>query len=441
MNTTLTTARRPRKHCEDGWSKYGLLLLGVSATLYLDLIVVAGFDVRPVQLAPVLIAFIALPFLPSIRADVLGVYFLLPCVWACYMLVRHLAFDDAGQLICARTLVNVIAYFTSLTLLLRTGRINWLLAGLLLGTLISVALALADINLPHMATLSVRMSSGRWQGLMPGANRFGNLCAIASITGIGLLTLKGCLVFRLVLALATAGALLGLAMSGSRGATLTTGLSIIFLLWLTGRVKGRPFFTPRIIVFSGLALMVAVVLFSYKKESIPERLVALIESPDDAMAAIENDVRRDLFEIAFDIFHESPVIGAGASAAIFTIPTRRGRLEISSHSMYLKLLSTSGLVGLIGYLTLPMYILLRLGSSVRRTSKGRMRDSSLTPLALTWLLLTLCHGFVISIAETTHVWLFFAATAYVCIKETERTTAFRFSRTYSRTLVTSIPRA
>jgi O-antigen ligase len=440
MNTTLTTARRLPKHCEEAWSKYGLLLLGVSATLYLDLIVVAGFDVRPVQLAPVLIAIIAIPFLPSIRTDVLGIYFLLPCIWACYMLVRHLAFDDAGQLICARTLVNMTAYCASLTLLLRTGRINWLLAGLLMGTLVSVALAFADINLPQMATLSVRMSNGRWQGLMPGANRFGNLCAIASITGIGLLTLEGRLVFRLVLALTTAGALLGLAMSGSRGATLTTGLSIILLLWLTGRAKGRPCFTPRIIVFSALAVMIAVVLFSYKKESIPERLVTLIESPNDAMAAIEDDVRRDLFEIAFDIFHESPVIGAGASAATFTIPTRRGTLAISSHSMYLKLLSTSGLVGLIGYLALPMFILLRLGSSVRLASTRRSRDSSLAPLALTWLLLTLCHGFVISIAETTHVWLFFAATAFVCIKETERTTAFRFSRTHSRTFVAPIPR-
>jgi O-antigen ligase len=138
------------------------------------------------------------------------------------------------------------------------------------------------------------------------------------------------------------------------------------------------------------------------------------------MAAIEGDVRRDLFEIAFDIFVESPLVGAGASAAMFTIFTRGGVIEISSHNMYLKVLSTSGVLGLIGYLALPMFVLLRLGSELLFAPPRRVGDNSLMPLALTWLLLILSHGTVISIDQTTHVWLLFAATAYVCIQQTER---------------------
>ena len=96
MNATPTTTHYRRKHREESWPKYGLFILGFSVTLYLDLVIVGGFDVRPVQLVPVLIAFVAIPFLPSIRGDVSRICIVLPCVWACYMLARHVAFDNAG---------------------------------------------------------------------------------------------------------------------------------------------------------------------------------------------------------------------------------------------------------------------------------------------------------------------------------------------------------
>jgi len=432
MNPTLVAAHRLAKKREESWPKYALLLLGVSVTLYLNLTVVAGFDVRPVQLVPVLVAFIVILFVPSIRSDVPKIYFVLPCLWACYILVRHFVFDDTGQLLCVRTLVNVAAYLAALKLLLQTGRINWLLAGLLMGTLISVMLAMADINLPQMVTPSVRMGNGRWQGLMPGANRFANLCAIAFITGISLLTIKNRLIFRVAIIFVTAGALLGLAMSGSRGATLTTGVSTVFLLWLAGRAQGRLFFSPRIIALSALALMVGVALFTYNRELLPERLVALIESPNDALAKIEDDSRRDLFEIAYDIFQEHPVFGAGASAVSFTISTRQGEIETTSHNLYLQFLSTSGLVGLIGYLALPLLVLFRLGYAVLFSRRRLNQGSSLAPLSLSWLLLILLHGLVISIGQTVHVWLLFAASAYVCIEQTKRRTALQSSKKRSR---------
>jgi O-antigen ligase len=235
----------------------------------------------------------------------------------------------------------------------------------------------------------------------------------------------------LIIALTTSGALLGLAMSGSRGATLTTAVSIVFLLWLTGRAEGRLFFTPRIIVFSVIVVLLGVTLFPHYRDYIPERLVTLVQSPDDALALIEDDVRRDLFEIALDIFLESPIVGAGASAAFFTVQTARGEIEISSHNMYLKLLSTSGVVGLVGYLALPMYVFVRLGSRVLLASAPQTRRVLLSPIALTWLLLIMSHGVVISIGQTTHVWLLFAATTYVCVQQTERTVARRPSRAHA----------
>jgi O-antigen ligase len=336
------------------------------------------------------------------------------------MLVRHSAFDNAdGRIICARTVVNVMAYLTTLTLLLRSGRVHWLLAGILTGMLISVGLAFADLNLPQMVTSSVRMGNGRWQGLMPGANRFANLCAITFTTSVGLLAIRQLRAFRLLLAAVAGAGLLGLAMSGSRGATLTTGLSIVCLLWLTGLIRGRLFFSQRILVFSALAFAVGLVLFSFYKEIIPHRLVVLIEAPEVAWAEMEDDVRRDLFEIAFDIFRESPFIGAGGSAAMFTIFSQGDVIDISSHNMYLKVLSTSGAVGLTGYLALPAFLLLRLGSAVLPAARRRMDEGSHIPLALTWLVLILSHGVVISIDQTTHVWLLFAAAAYVCIRQAE----------------------
>jgi O-antigen ligase len=432
MNTALATTSHRLKDRREFWPNYGLFFLGVSVTLYLNLTTVAGFDVRPVQLGPILVAFIAFLFLPSINKNVPRIYFVLPCLWACYMLVRHTVFDDAGQLVCVRTLVNVVAYLTALKCMLRIGRINWLLAGLLLGMVISVALAMFNFDLPQMVTTSVRMGNGRWQGLMPGANRFANLCAITFVTGVGLLTIKSRLILRLVLTLVVSIALLGLAMSGSRGAAFTAGVSTVALLWFAGRAQGWLFFSPRIIVFSAVALIVGIAMFTYNKEIIPERLVALIDSPDDALAKIEDDSRRDLFEIAYDIFLEHPVFGAGASAGKFTILTRRGELEISSHNMYLKFLSTSGLVGLIGYLALPLFMMFRLCSSMLWSSPGRTQAIAFTPLALTWLILILTHGFVISIGQTAHIWLFFAAAAYVSIEQTKNQRVFQLSRKNSK---------
>jgi O-antigen ligase len=334
------------------------------------------------------------------------------------VLVRHVAFDRDGQLMCARTLVNVAAYVTALGLLLRSGRINWLLAGLLIGALVSVGLAFADISLPGMVTTSVRMGNGRWQGLMPGANRFANLCAIAFVTSVGLLGRNKLGSCRGRLVIATMAALLGLVMSGSRGATLTTCVATVFLFWLSGLAKGRLFLSPRIVAASLLAVTMGVGLFCFYWESIPERLVALIESPNDALAAIEDDARRDLFETAWEVFLERPAFGGGADAADLTVATRQGLMEISSHSMYLELLTGSGFFGLITYFALPVFILFRLGSSYVARTRPPIRDDTLAPLAMTWLLLIFFHGVVISIGQATHVWLLFAAAAYVCITET-----------------------
>ncbi len=420
MNTARANIRPVRSSSDESWSRYALLLLGLSVTVYVDLGSFGRFDIRPVQLAPVLIGCITVPAILALRSDIPKIYFVLPCLWAGYMLTRHFVFDDLdGRIICARTAVNVLAYLTTLTLLLRSERVQWLLAGILAGTLLSVGLAFADINLPQMVTSSVRMGNGRWQGLMPGANRFANLCAIGFTTSVGLMMLRDLRALRLPLAAVAGVGLLGLAMSGSRGATLTTVLCIVFLLWLTGLVRGRLLFTHRIWIFGVLAVSVSLALFSFYKEIIPHRLVVLVESPEVALADIEDDVRRDLFEIAYDIFRESPFVGAGGSAAMFTIFSGGEIIEISSHNMYLKVLSTSGALGLIGYLALPLLILFRLGRSILAASKRRMEQVDQIPLAMTWLILILSHGVVISIDQTTHVWLLFAATAYVCIRQAE----------------------
>jgi|GEM_PF-4783863 len=439
MNAKLVPRSKSPTARQESWPNYGLFTLGISVTLYLKLTEVVGVDIRPVQLGPVLATLAAVLCLPATRKEVPRLYFVLPCIWASYMLVRHMVFEDTTQLICVRTLVNVSAYLAALKLMLRNGRVHWLLAGLLAGMLLSVALSLANINVPQMVTSSVRMGNGRWQGLMPGANRFANLCAIAFITGIGLFKGRSPLLFRLTLGLLTASALLGLAMSGSRGATLTAGVSAILLLWFASRLQGRLFLSPNIMLSSTLALTIGLALFTYNKELLPERLVALIESPDDTFAKIEDDSRRDLFEIAYETFLESPIFGAGASAAVFTVSTRQGEIEITSHNMYLHFLATSGLAGLIGYLMLPLFMLFRLGRAVLFYRRRYNQDTSLIPVALGWLLLILLHGCVISIGQTAHIWLFFAATAFVCITQTEQRPPLWPARARSQVITPTIP--
>lgn len=436
MNATLPAsstnqaARQPVS-----WPDIALFALGVSVTLYLNLTEIAGLDVRPVQLAPLVAAAAALVLLPSLHKRIPRAYFIIPCVWASYMLTRHYIFDDEGLHICARTLANVAAYLAALKLMLRTGRPHWLMAGLLIGMLVSVLLSAANFSVPNMVSSSVRMGNGRWQGLMPGANRFANLCAITFITGVGWLLLQRRFSSRFMLALGCFGALSGLAMSGSRGATLATAVSTILLLWMVSREQGRFLFSPRMLICGGVALLMCWVLFIYNKEMIPERLVALIDSPDDAIAKIEDDSRRDLFEISYEIFLESPLFGGGASAAVFTMPTKHGEIEITSHNMYLKFLTSSGLAGLVGYLAMPLFMLVQLGYLIIFQPHSTNHGNSSVPLALSWLLLILVHGCVISIGQTAHAWLFYSAAAFTCI---EQSRAYRgaFAKKRTRPLST-----
>ena len=100
--------------------------------------------------------------------------------------------------------------------------------------------------------------------------------------------------------------------------------------------------------------------------------------------------------------------------------------------MYLKFLSTSGIVGLIGFLTLPLYMLYQLSKTLLFIPRNRHKNLALTPLAISVLLLILIHGFVISIGQTAHIWLFFAAIAYVCIKNAEGQVALTYAKKFPR---------
>src|SRR5690606_16193555 len=107
----------------------------------------------------------------------------LPILWGTYMALRHGHDGFDGLMVGMRSITNVLIFVTVIKLLQRSRSPRSLITGLVMGCFVSMGVAAIGIQVFDVRPV---MGSGRWQGMMPGANRFANLCGLVLLLGIGI---------------------------------------------------------------------------------------------------------------------------------------------------------------------------------------------------------------------------------------------------------------
>lgn len=399
-----------------------LVVLGLSTTLYIDLGSVGGNAIRPVQLVPWLLGPIVYLFVPCRRLAVKAIapYFFLPALYVAYIAVRHVPTGSEGVLYLIKAAGNLVAYWSVVRLLMRVGVPDLGYLGIIFGSALSTWCSAMNLSLWGVHS---HMWSGRWQGFMPGANRFANICLLAAIPLFGLLLQrhhgKGIKALAAGLWLVCMG---GIIMSGSRGALGVAVVGHILIYALAVRTSPKTVLRWQPMAAVGVALLGMLASIWAFHDSIPDRLAIFAREHRFSYTVYEADSRRELHSIAFNLFWESPLVGEGVDAQRFEVEFDRHRFrETSSHSSYLHLLSVSGVLGLIFYLLLPVFLVVQLTAlslHPRRTFTSRQRMSCI--IALVVMISLGLHATVISLTNTMHVWVIFGVATFAVMEMRKR---------------------
>lgn len=399
----------PRERC----TFVALVLLGLSTTIYISFSADGLLNMlRPVQVVPIIMGLSLLPSLRWPRNPGERFYYALPLMLTCYILARHSMSGLDGLLIAVRSVGNLLCYWSMLILLGRL-RTSHGLIGLHLGCLLSVVVALLGFS---FLGISPRMGSGRWQGFMPGANRFANLCLITLVTSMGPAITRAPFARLGALNILISGC--GIVMSGSRACVALSiiGVGLVFMLSVIGQRRLPISFRKLItLVLFGIVFLGAYV---YLAELIPPRILEFVDRIANPTEILEEDSRSTLHDIAYEYFVQNPLFGAGVQAERFEIGTLGGDvIEISAHSTYWHLLSVSGLTGLVLFLSLPLLVFFELFSAlvVFRAYPARLLVVEVV-ISLSVLLIFGLHNSVISLSNSMHTWILFGACANTAIQ-------------------------
>jgi O-antigen ligase len=233
------------------------------------------------------------------------------------------------------------------------------------------------------------------QFLLGNASTFGGLAVVSSSGGVGVSTLRNqgpfddpnffgrLLVLAVPLALALAvqawnrrlklqcalwcaaelSILGGIYMTGSRGAMLATGAAVVVWMVLAG-----PQFRRRLIFLPVLLIPVLLI------PGIGSRLLTLDNlAPSSSFAEEDGSVleRAAAARVTFAIFKANPVLGVGpGNANTLSEPYAAAgdglvHREVAAHNTYLQLAAEDGLIGLLGWLTFLVGVLVVAVKTVR----------------------------------------------------------------------------
>ena len=400
-----------------GEAVFLLVAMGLSTTLYVGLGSLGGNALRPVQLVPCLLGAMVLLVLPcrGIAWKAVAPYLILPTLYVAYLAVRHVSAGPEGDLYLLKAMINLVAYWSIVRLLMHVGVPEFGYVGIVSGAVLSVCVSAVGVPLlgvtPHMG-------SGRWQGFMAGANHFGNICLLAAIPLCGWLFWghhKG--VARSLIIGTWLVCLVGIVMSGSRAVLGIAVLGHLFLYALAVLASPKAVLRRQSMATGGLAIGVLSVALWAFHDFIPTRVVQFVADGRLFYTAYASDARHELHGIAFSFFREAPIIGAGMDAARFEVAhEQHGFHETSSHSTYLHLLSVSGGLGFALYMLLPGYLAVQLAASFRakRFSTGRQRMSCM--IALVVMAVLGLHATVISLTNAMHIWIIFGVASYAVME-------------------------
>ena len=380
-----------------------IFFIGVSSTVYVKIVEFTYISMMAVHLVPLGILALVVAHSPLFGMPTdMRRYLLYPSLLATYMVVRH-SVDGLGYgfWFGLRSVVNTLIFALSLYLMSHNrSRHKYLLAGLVTGVLVSLAFAWLNI---HVADHRVRLPQGRWLGLLPDANRFAGVLGLATIVCIGASLRSKAMPMKCIYVGVSVLCCAGVIMTGSRGGVASLAVAVFAI---SVARAARPTDLYRALGIGLLGIVVFWVSTKAIPEAFPSRVMDLahVDEYDETYASSR---RYYSIRMTWQFFLHNPFVGYGYEADRFENMSGSG--ETSPHNTYMQLLATSGLVGFLLYMPLPVGIGWRLLVASRGTRRGGRDPVAVDPLLVFGLFVALgAHGVVESLAQSTHAWLIFA---------------------------------
>ncbi len=372
-----------------------LFVLGMSSTLYIELIRLESTAVKLVILTPWLLLLPTLVTTQRTRGTEGSLWLWLPLTWLGYIVVRQGQHGSAAMMDLARAGTNIVAFYVALKLIRTSGTAQGLFAGLSAGILASIFCAAARLNVLGKETVYYGI---RWQGFFEDPNYFANGVGLVFVGGICLLLQPGASLRVRMMALAlTVATAVGIWGSGSRGALAMSAASIAVpasLMFTGGKLNFAALFRSALGAVVALVIMFAIV-YSVR-HYLPDRVRDFVEGN----SGYEDDPRHDIMISSLEAIRSSPLIGIGPEARY--LDNGDGRYQ-SSHNIVLFTLCWSGGVGAVLFFAIPALGLSRCLAAMRRG----LSPQDLVPVsqAVSVVGFVFLHGMTVDNAEAVHLWL------------------------------------
>ncbi len=252
-----------------------------------------------------------------------------------------------------RYILGLLLVASLVVLLDRPGRVRVLVKWLLLGAVLSVGISILGLILPSVAEITLRYGD-RSQALMNHPNQLAMLLTTVLPIAIAVAMGHGRRVNAWLVVLVIAG---GIAMTGSKlnlGLLALGVLAYLLLVALTYprllvRLKALLRVTAATVVLVGMAVAV----MAYVTPRTINTVVRLLTEPAEVSAVVS---RLELWQTAFQLGWENPLVGIGAANAQYFLPFHH------AHNVFMEFLMTLGFTGLLA-LTLFLLVLAGLAST------------------------------------------------------------------------------
>jgi O-antigen ligase len=211
---------------------------------------------------------------------------------------------------------------------------------------------------PGASFIETSRSGGPFWVIGLGSNHFGAFVVYCSAVFLGLLILDRNRWRRILFLLLVLFSLHPIFFSYSRGAYLGALIVLVFF----GLVQKRSLLI--------LVVVLAIAWQTLLPSSVVERITMTRTETVEGQRQIEDSaaVRLGLWNIAWDLFKENPMIGVGFGGFEFSVPEGNYSRWKDTHNYYAKMLAEQGIIG-FGLFLLVLFLAFRSGWRLWKTGK------------------------------------------------------------------------
>lgn len=199
-------------------------------------------------------------------------------------------------------------------------------------------------------------------------------------------------------------------LTGSRAAIFISLMFIFTFLVLKFKSTGILAKKKYLII---LILLLSIILLLIHPNSVSQMLYNRFRRFKEGSVHIDRrniyfeDVRKDIFKLGIKTFQNNPFLGSGPFTFEFDkyIKLHGAYTKATSHNMYLEVLSTSGIIGFLPYISVLLIILIDLIRKKRICTLNSNLYKYYIGLLVGYIGF-LIHGFVISSYSERYVWLY-----------------------------------